>query len=114
VLAVLELAVVDKVMVMLPPPMLMVGVVLVVLEPGVVVTVPVPVPVVLPVVVVGVLGTGPGRLCETTDPTVSTPSDIPWSARFAASRLFGASVWICKPTFEVVPEDDPPDPLPVV
>jgi len=51
------------------------------------------------------------RLVEETVPTVTIPTDTPWNAAFAAPRLFGARVWICKPPpVEVVPEDDDPEP----
>jgi hypothetical protein len=63
-------------------------------------------PTVTPVPVGVVLGTGPGRPCEMTVPTTATPSGIPSSAMFAASRLLGARTWTCKAVFEAAPDDD--------
>jgi hypothetical protein len=46
------------------------------------------------------------RPVETVVPVVITPTNPPWIALFTASRLLGASVWICKPPLDaVVPED---------
>ena len=68
----------------------------------------VPVPVVVPVV--GVFGVPvPILPCETTVPTVSTPTDIPWSATFGASRLFAARAWTCNAVRVEVVAEDPED-----
>lgn len=96
--------------VMVTVPMLpLVGLsVVVVLEPAVLETLLVAVPVV--VLVVGVLvPPTPVFPCADTDPTVVTPTDIPWSALFGASRLFAARAAICKGVRVAVVPEDPED-----
>lgn len=93
---------------MLPLVGLSVVVVLVLLEPAVLETLLVAAPVVVPVVGVLVLPT-PVFPCADTDPTVVTPTDIPWSAMFGASRLFAARAVICNGVRVAVVPEDPED-----